>query len=141
MQRITYIARASIISGHVAETAYTINLPLRDKDREVEAKGPPPAESLSGRVVTTIYSRATLWHCATRPLTLAETQQFREFLDSAMDGQYMTFDPENGIGGASVPTTERAVVLRDRKYQEQRLQTGTTQDDHRFSFRFVLREV
>lgn len=141
MQRITYTARASIVSGHAAETAYTMNLPLRQKDRESEALGPPPAVSLSGRVVTTLNALIVSWSCGTGWLTLTEANQFREFLDSAMDGQYMTFDPENGVGGVSVPTTERQVILKDRKYTEQRFQTGTRQQDHRFAFTFTLREV
>lgn len=140
MQRITYTARRSLITGHSAESIYTINLYLRRKDREAEAKRNVSA-SLLGRTVTTFQSVSVFWFCETRPLTLAEAKQFREFLDSAMDGQYMTFDPENGIGSSSSPSTERAVMLHNGKYREDRLQTGTTQSDHRFQFDFVLREV
>lgn len=141
MQRITYVARRSIISGHSAETAYTMDLILREKDPEIEAKGPAPSESMSGRVVTTLNAVITSWRCETPPLPPAQWKQMREFLDSALDGQYMTFDPEHGSGGISVPSTERLVILKDRKYTPRRFQTGTTQDQHYFSFSFVLREV
>lgn len=140
MQSITYVARRSLVGWHTAETAYTLDLSLRVKDREVESSS-SAAVSLGGRVVTTFQSISVFWRCDTGWLTLAQAQEFREFLDSAADGQYMQFDPENGAGGVSVPSTARTVVLYGKKYSEQRLQTGATQAEHRFSFTFVLRET
>lgn len=138
MQSITYNARRSVISGHTAGLDYTLNLPLTDKDRSPKAER-TQQKSLGGDVYTTFNNLKVSWECKTRPLTLTELKSFREFLDSAADGQLMQFDPE-GWAGAS-PSHARAVILESNNYREKRIQAGATEASHRFEISFTLTEV
>ena len=138
-QSVTYIARRSLVSGHSVGAAYSINLALTAKDRVRRSLG-KTAVALGGQSWTTYHRGEVHWRLTTRPLTLTETRNMREFLDSVEDGQYFTWDPTY-IAGAS-PSDRRNVRLESSSYTESRaVQRGDDQSGDRFVFTLELREV
>jgi hypothetical protein len=137
-QNVLYTAARSVISGHTAGNSYTLDLALREKDRKRRVKK-DIAESLDGHVFTTYHHGRVSWSIKSRPLTLTETLAWREWLDSVEDGQLFSFDPDFAAGAS--PHHYRGVILEGSQYSEQRVESGTSQADHRFVFSVELREV
>jgi len=138
-QSVRYIARRSVISGHVVGGVYGLNLYLTTKDQESRLQA-ERATALVGRVYTTFHSAVIVWECETRPMSLSESNELREFLRSAQDGQVLQFDPYWWTGAS--PSSIRSVVLDQGRYSESRsIKRGGDQTGDCFTFRFTLLEV
>lgn len=138
-QCVRYTARRSLAPGHVAGGLYTMNLYVTQKDRGRRVQR-EQSTSLSGLTYTTYYNGRQTYAIETRPMTLTETREMREFLDSAEDGQIILFSPTAWAGAS--PEGFISCMLDNNTYQEVRsVQRGDDQTNDRFTFRFSLIET
>jgi hypothetical protein len=86
---ITYVARRSLIAGHVAGTEYTlaIDSTTRDRSRRTEKV---QQKSLSGRIETLWYYGERHWSVAFVPVRGNDVLALQEFLDSTESGESFT---------------------------------------------------
>jgi len=111
---IVYIARRSLITGHVAGNEYTLSIDTttRTRSRRVEKV---QQKTLSGRHETLWFHGERLWNVTFEPIQGSAILALQEFLDSTESGEQfsMTLHGE----------TEDAVTVA-------RTDTGYTFDSH-----------
>jgi hypothetical protein len=109
MTTATYVAKRSIISGHLLGESYTIALKLLSTspgfEREVNAT---ENESLSGHVETLRFHAAKTIQVDLAPLKGGtELDAVLEFLDSVEGGESFTFDHYGSIAVPHDPVSAR----------------------------------
>jgi hypothetical protein len=92
MVGVRYIARTSLIAGHVAGVTYFLPIEFtecrrsRDVDKDVR-------RTLSGRTETRYHRTDTIYLLQFRPTRGAQLDQLREMLDSVQTGEAFTVWP------------------------------------------------
>lgn len=137
---IQYVATRSLVAGRTIGATVTWDFLLADLDRMSSTTGSQQT-SLAGAVYTTFIRQAVSWQVTSAPASGATARQWREFLDSASDGQSLGFGAYTS--STASPTDRRAVVLDIRRgYRERRTGRvgGGGQSDY-FQFSFNLLEL
>lgn len=138
MSFVTYTARRSLVSGHVAETDYNLELELTDRLVPSVEDLKKKQESLSGKVETQFYGQVKTREVELAPVSLENTAQIIEFLDSTADGQEFIFDP---YGTEAEPSDYATAVIReDTGYSERRFMTRSGLNDA-VQYTFTVREA
>lgn len=124
----------SLMPGHFAQRSYSFDVVANKSDRSVRSQS-NVSVSLDRRNAQTIlhgideiYALQTIPMLSTDPLVA----QMREFLDSAMNGQYFQIDI---FGTAVAPVNPIPAILESTDYSE------TRQDMHFLSFAFSVRKA
>ena len=131
MAVITYIARRSLVSGHVEGDEYAIEIPFNQWDDAPE-KEESGVVTLSGKPYDRLHRIDMFYDAGTVPVDdKILIAQMREFLYSVYGGEEFTVDP---LGTIAAPDQGYAVKLKG-KHKETR-----TQNTY-FSFSFRVRAV
>ena len=135
--RVTYVARDSLVPGHVAGQQYTMVFAITAADPST-ARLAEKAESLDGHVETLDHGRVRTWSITLLPLPNLECDIVREFLDSTGDGQLFTIDL---FGTEENVRDPKSVVREDSGQSERRVvSTDDATHDDMFEFSFSVRE-
>ena len=139
MATVTYIAKACLVTGHVAGEQYSIVFNLAEYEPGVSIKR-EQARSLSGRTETVVHHRARDFAVTTEPfLTQAKTDAFTEFMASVLDGSTFTFDRNATAldgNGDPIPVRPRECQLIDDDFKQKEWRKRGT-----FQFSFRARET
>lgn len=112
MTAVTYTARREIISGHVAESVYSMDLRVLEgypkRGRKVVADS---QESLGGYVETLRHNARYRWEVQLVTLTLAERLQVREFLASTEGKETFTLYEFGSVASPDSPILVRRISL------------------------------
>ena len=138
MPTVTYTAKRSLVSGHVANDDYSILFRLKEHDPETKGRK-EVSEALSGRTETIFINRTKEHALTTQFFTVSEAALFMEFLDSVLDGRPFTFDRYAVAldgNGDSVPVAPVVCELLDDNIKPRRVGKSTS-----VYFSFKIREV
>lgn len=138
MPIVTYIAKAALVTGHVAGNQYSIVFRLAEWEPRYSRKG-EQGSALSGRVETIIHHRAREWDVTTQEFNAAQADAFAEFLASVLDGGTFTFDRDSMAldgNGDPVPVKPFQVRLLDDDFKQKRWKKPGF-----FQFSFKIREI
>lgn len=119
MTAITYTARRSLVSGHTADTEYSMDVGMSAIDPADEADSDQHV-ALDGTTETVLHRIDEPWRFTTIPLDAAALAQMREFLNSHVSGEPFTIDPYGTVAEPDNPIT---VVLTSRRHPPRRLGT------------------
>lgn len=122
MTAVTYTAKRSIASDHIAGASYGLDFNAGQLDRGTTTRR-RRATSLSGASETLIYRQDVVWTVTTTRLSESAIVYMREFLDSVAAGEVFTFDP---YGSTSAPDAPVTAVLESDGYKEARHATTRT---------------
>lgn len=117
MAAVTYTAKRRIISGHTANTQYDLDIELA----EIIAGDNASASNhvaLNGNTETVFNRLDTVYQCTTTAFNNSGRDEMREFLGSAADGHYLTFD---AYGTVASPDDPQTAVLVSKNHQPTRL--------------------
>lgn len=131
MAAVNYTAKRSIITGHVLDTAYDLDLILEQADRSVRTKK-NQIRSLGGNTETILQSMDVSWSLTIGSLTGATLNGVREFLDSVQGGEIFTLDVMGSVGAPDNPLS----VIADGDYMETRVNNSNL-----FTISFNVRVV
>ena len=138
MATVNYKAKRSLISGHVLDVNYDLDLRLRDMDRQ---RQPVKTESRSqGGASETVYDRADVVWAITSAIYVdgAALENLREFLDSAEAGEQFQWSKYGSAGDS--PDLSIPARLASTGYTETRVQkkgAGGQVDGYRLSFQII----
>jgi|GEM_PF-1784715 hypothetical protein len=117
MATITYIAKRSLVAGHVAGQEYSLVVPIEDwtprRERVTEE-----VTSLDGKQFQTFHRKDRLWSVGTVPLDAIGqvepadadlVEQLREWEDSVQAGEVFQIDP---FGTPETPGQPVSVTLK-----------------------------
>jgi hypothetical protein len=117
MAAVTYIAKRRLITGHTASTQYTIDVDLAEV-LPGDVVNAVTHVALGGATETNFNRLDETFNCLTVPLNNTERDAVREFLASAIDGQYITFD---AFGSIASPDDPKTGVLTSQSHAPSRL--------------------
>lgn len=137
MTAVTYIAKRSIVAGHVVNNSYSINIPVVSMPVSRQPKK-NMNESLSMVRETIYHGAAELWEIQTPLLTSSQTLAMKEFLDSVEDGSAFTFD---AYGSVNTPVNQVSAEIESTGYPMQREPRGQGGSNDYFRFSFTVRVV
>lgn len=140
MALVTYIARRSLVSGHVLDENYSLRLSMTPASERSVQDLKNPQRSLAGNTETQFFGQVQNWSVQLAPCGLQDADLIREFLDSTADGQSFLFDPY----GTEARATRwvLSVVRDDEGYSETRVVTvGRGGEDDFIQFTFRLRSA
>jgi hypothetical protein len=127
MTTVNYAAKRSILSGHVLDTDYDLDMMCGKNNRNPKTKK-KVHEAVSGRMEVMRYRQTIEFDLTTIRIQEADLPTWYEFLDSTDGGETFTFDR---YGTVAVPV-DPVSVKRVGDYKERRHGTTTT---FRISFR------
>ena len=130
---IQYVAMLSLMSGHFAGRTYSFDVKINKYDRNVSARSNINLSLDRRNTQTILHGIDVVYDMQTIPMaeSSSSVKQMREFLDSAMNGQYFKIDP---LGTAAAPNAPFIAVLDTTDYAESRRSIGYIQ----FSFKVRL---
>ena len=107
------------MTGHFAQRSYSFDVNINRYDRSVSAKSNSSVSLDRRNAQTILHGIDELYDTQTIPLrdTSDAVKQMREFLDSAMNGQYFQIDP---LGTAAAPDNPIPAILEGTDYSETR---------------------
>lgn len=135
MTAVTYTARRSLTTGHVASTGYTIRIRAKsiDPDQDIQKKA---STALSGRQETVVWRNLKRWQVTTGAVRHGELEVLEEFLESVIEGETFEFDEFGMPGSPAAPVT----AYLDGKYRKQRfVQQGDGGADDYYRYSFTVR--
>lgn len=137
MTAVTYVAKRSLVAGHVVNNTYSINIPVvsmptnRTPSKEVQ-------QSLALVRETIYFGASETYAVQTAALTPAQVIAVKEFLDSVEDGSTFTFDP---YGSVNTPVSPLTAEIDSNGYPGERISQGRGGADDMFRFSFTVRVV
>lgn len=137
MTAVTYIAKRSIVAGHVVNNSYSINIPVVSMPVSRQPKK-TMNESLSLLRETIYHGSSEMWNIQTALLTPSQTLSIKEFLDSVEDGSSFTFD---AYGNVNTPVNQVTAEIESTGYSMEREAKGQGGSNDHFRFSFVVRVV
>jgi hypothetical protein len=117
MAAVTYTAKRRLISGHTASTQYSLDIELAEIVASDNASAAAHV-ALSGNTETVFNRLDTVYQCTTTAVDNDGRDELREFLGSAVDGHYITFD---AYGTVASPDDAQTAVLTSKNHQPTRL--------------------
>jgi hypothetical protein len=117
MASASYTARRGLVSGHVAESTYSIDMDLESVSRPSGDDIKVRSESMSGAVETLFFGERRVWTLVVAPVSASSDQALLllEFLRSTADGQEFFLDP---YGTEAEPGLVLSVIREDDGYTE-----------------------
>lgn len=104
MTAVTYVAKRSLITGHVVGTTYRVPLICQDIVQG-SIKRETMNESMSGLQETFLYYQKKTYDVTLAPLQLGALDLMLEFLDSVAGRETFTFDPYGAVDFTVAPIT------------------------------------
>lgn len=140
MTAATYTAKRSVISGHSAGTAYTLNLRVTEQGLQIGRKvGADVQRTLSDKTETLYYYGKTSWNVAVLVTSSTELAALQEFLHSVEAQESFTFSPYGVSGNMGTTYTVRRV---NANYSLERLDgTGSSAIENAMRVTFDLEEA
>jgi hypothetical protein len=131
---IQYAAMYSLMAGHFANVTYSFDVLINQCDRSVKSRANTGISLDRRNSQTILHGLDEVYAIQTIPMldTSNTVKQMREFLDSAMNGQYFNVDL---YGSAAAPDNPFAVILESTDYSESR------QSMHYLQFSFSVRKA
>lgn len=130
--RIEYIATRNLATGHDSETEYEIVVLAQTMDREVSASISRQISLDRSRVESEIRGFDRLYDVLTDHIEIGQaTDEFEEFLESVINGESFTFDPDSDV--AETPVNAQTAILESTSYRPQRTIPG------HFQYAFTVR--
>lgn len=121
MAYVTYTAKRSLIAGHSADVAYSIEFDASVIDRSNKVIR-NSVMSLGGNTESLRVRKDVIYDVEPNYITEANIAQWREFMDSVDNFETFVFDPTGTVASPSNPISVE-VESGFTQYSEQRLST------------------
>lgn len=117
--RIAYIATRNLAAGHDVDTEYEIVVIAQTMDRSVSADVNRQISLDRTRVESELRGFDRLYDVVTDHIAIgAATNEFEEFLESVINGESFTFDPDSDVAATAVNAL--TAILESEGYRPQR---------------------
>lgn len=137
MTSVSYTARRSLTTGHIAGSTYSIRLRCRDIEPGKEVRK-SEQQALSGRTETLLWHNKSTRQITTAAVRGGERDVTREFLESVLGGETFQFDE---FGAEGQPENPISVTLVGTYREQRTVRQGNGGREDYFRFTFTIRET
>lgn len=137
MPFVRYIAKESIVPGHVLNVQYTLAFSVQRADQSKQILK-EMQRALAGNKETLYWGKISTWTVTMEPVPANQSALIEEFLDSTADGQQFSFDP---WGTDIAPVREMLCDREDMGYTPRRVTiTGDPTYSDAIEYSFIINE-